>query len=57
MSFTTIISIVSCKLLRLKFLNNIRTIRFDNRESLESTNVPFMVTVDAVRSIFVPVDG
>ena len=28
-----------------------------NRESLESTNVPFIVTVDAVRSIFVPVDG
>ena len=28
-----------------------------NRESLESTNVPLMVTVVAVRSILVPVDG
>ena len=28
-----------------------------NRESLESTNVPLMVTVVAVKSILVPVDG
>ena len=28
-----------------------------NRESLESTNVPLMVTVVAVKPILVPVDG
>ena len=64
MCFTTIVSIVSLKLLRFNFvfiifiqLDLTLSMSYFNRESDESTNVALMVTVVAVKSILVPVDG